>query len=88
MKALKAGDRVRLKVRTTSDWKGCGTVLQADLNAVLFRKENPPSEYDTTVECCRHEGLGAAPEETGRIARSARARYVRNGGEFLCRGVF
>ena len=47
MKQLKAGDRITLKVRTISGWKGSGTVVSHSGDHVVFVKDG-----DRTIEMC------------------------------------
>ena len=57
MRALKAGDRVRLKVRSLFGWKGTGTVSEiigdgTDPDTSVEILKDGSSEHCT---CCRHE---------------------------------
>ena len=57
MRPLKAGDRVRLKVRSLFGWKGAGTVTEiigdgTDPNTSVEILKDGSSEHCT---CCRHE---------------------------------
>lgn len=57
MSRLKAGDRVRLKVRSLFGWKGTGTVTEiigngADPDTFVEILKDGSSEHCT---CCRHE---------------------------------
>ena len=57
MRALKAGDRVRLKVRSLFGWKGTGTVSEivgdgTDPDTPVEILKDGSSEHCT---CCRHE---------------------------------
>lgn len=43
MKKLEPGDRIRLKVRLESGWKGCATVSDGQFGDVVwFRKDGDP----------------------------------------------
>ena len=45
MKLLKKGDRIRLKVRTISGWKGLGTVSEDQMdNIIAFFKDGEDHE--------------------------------------------
>ena len=57
MRALKAGDRVRLKVRSLFGWKGTGTVSE-----IIGDGTDPDTPVETLTAgssehctCCRHE---------------------------------
>ena len=64
MRPLKAGDRVRLKVRSLFGWKGTGTVSEiigdgTDPNTSVEILKDGSSEHCT---CCRHELVKIHPE--------------------------
>ena len=57
MRPLKAGDRVRLKVRSLFGWKGTGTVSE-----IIGDGTDPDTDVDILKDgssehctCCRHE---------------------------------
>jgi hypothetical protein len=57
LQKVKKGDRIRLKVRTLSGWKGIGIVTEDQVNdSVWFRKEGlKPSWLNDSCACSRHE---------------------------------
>ena len=64
MRPLKAGDRVRLKVRSLFGWKGTGTVTAVigggtDPDVSVEILKDGSSEHCT---CCRHELAKIRPE--------------------------
>ena len=53
-KKLKKGDRIRLKVRTISGWKGTGTVIEDQItDTVLFRRDG--KREGDKCSACREE---------------------------------
>ena len=56
---LKKGDKIRLKVRTCSGWKGFGTVTQDQVykdDAILFSKDDQELGFgNERNSACSHE---------------------------------
>lgn len=55
---LKAGDRIRLKVRTITGWRGTGTVIVDMVHpdgAVRFRRDETPADQWEHCVAGRHE---------------------------------
>ena len=56
LKRLKKGQRIKLKVRLMSGWKGYGTVIVDDGECVCFVKEGrDPEDYLERCVCNRDE---------------------------------
>lgn len=70
MRKLRAGDRIRLKVKTLTGWIGTGAVIcdqSTPDSGVVFQRDGYDS--DDTCDACRHEVVLLRKDNRGTTPR-------------------